>query len=122
MRYLRAQADLWAPGTFPSGLVCRGTEPFWSLRPDADGVTYATPEAERVLALAAALDTGLPGDQRRALIAQDGEGRLTGVIVREACSDGMSDRAYGLGISVILEGAGPPQLLTGCCSVGGVGR
>ena len=83
---------------------------------------YATPEAERALALHAVLDAGVRDDARRALIAEDGDGRLTATIVRESCSDGMSDRAYGLGVSVILEGGGPPTLATGCCSVGGVNR
>jgi uncharacterized membrane protein len=117
MRYLQAESNLWIPGALPPGLVCLGTEPFWSLRPDSHRVIYSTPEAERALPLGAALDTGLPGDPRRVLIAVDGEGRLTATIAPKTCSDGMSDRAYGLGVAVVLEGPGAPELRTGCCSI-----
>lgn len=42
---------------------------------------------------------------------------MTAVMVPMACSDGMSDRSYGLDVTVILEGRGEPQMLTGCCSI-----
>jgi uncharacterized membrane protein len=117
-RYLAAGPGLWEAGGLPAGLRCFGTEPFWSLAPDGDAAVFATPEApDRALRLASVLDTGAPADPRRALIAEGDDLRLTASIVPAVCSDGMSDRAYGLAAAVILEGGGTPALLAGCCSV-----
>ena len=50
--------------------------------------------------------------QTRALLAEG----LTASVVPQICSDGMSDRLYGLRASVILTGD-QPRLLQGCCTV-----
>jgi uncharacterized membrane protein len=117
MRYLAPGPDVWREGGLPASLRCFGTEPFWSLAPEGGAAVFATPEApERRLALAAVLDASVPADPRRALIAE-GEGmRLVATIAPGACSDGMSDRAFGLTAAVVVE-AEAPALLTGCCSV-----
>jgi uncharacterized membrane protein len=70
------------------------------------------------MALSAALDIGIDGDPQRALVAEDADGRLTVGITPAACSDGMSDRAFGLAALVVREGGGAAELLTGCCSLG----
>lgn len=118
LRYLAYRTGVWEGGSLPSTLRCLGTEPFWSLRPKDDAVVFSTPEKpDRTLALETFLATGIFRDPRRALVARDTQGRLTSVMTTAACSDGMSDRAYGLEISVILEDSATAQLLTGCCSI-----
>lgn len=114
---LAPTADVWGAGRLPTGLRCFGTEPFWSMRPDRARLVVATPEGEVALALGAVLGTGVEGDPRRALVAE-GEGRrITLVMTPAACTDGMSDRAYGLGATAIVEVGAEPALLAGCCSI-----
>jgi uncharacterized membrane protein len=118
LRYLAARPDLWRPGALPAGLACLGTEPFWSLRPQAGRAVLAAPDAPEVtLPIAAVRDPGVPGDPRRALVAAEGPERLTAFIAPGACSDGMSERAYGLTAAVLHETAAGTRLLTGCCSL-----
>lgn len=111
LRYLAAQPEVWVPDSVPPGLRCLGTEPFWGLAIGDGAITWSTPEGTRSLPSAAALDAGVPGDPRRALVA-DG---LTATIAPAACSDGMSDRAFGLEALVVLQGG--ERLLTGCCTI-----
>lgn len=118
-RFLKAQPSAWAPGRLPATLSCAGTEPFWSLRQKDGGLVLSQPDAgERALTLRSTMDRGFDGDRMRALIAGDGAGRLTAVIQPGACSDGMSDRSFGLTGTLILDGSGSAsRMLTGCCSI-----
>lgn len=118
LRFLAEQPDVWTPGALPPGLSCLGTEPFWNLRTENDALVLEIPEVRRDLAPLTALDTGIPGDVRRALFASDARTRVTATIAPQSCSDGMSDRAFALGAMVVLEEeAAEPMLLTGCCSI-----
>lgn len=118
LRFLAYQVDVWTPGALPPTLHCLGTEPFWAFRPQGDGLVFATPQVpdsrmrvDRVLA------TGVFRDPRRVVTAYGETDHLTAVIVPMACSDGMSDRAFGLDVTVVLTGHGDAQVLTGCCSI-----
>jgi uncharacterized membrane protein len=118
LRYLAYQVDVWTPGTLPPTLHCLGNEPFWSFRPAGDNVMFSTPDApESVMRIEQVLATGVFREPRRSVTAQGESLRMTAVMVPMACSDGMSDRSYGLDVTVILEGRGEPQMLTGCCSI-----
>ena len=118
LRFLAYQVDVWNPGTLPPTLHCLGNEPFWSFRPRGERVVFSTPEAqESAMSIEQVVTTGMFRDPRRSVSAQGETSRITAVMVPVACSDGMSDRAYGLDVTVILEGRGEPQMLTGCCSV-----
>ena len=118
LRYLTYQVDVWKPGSLPPTLHCSGNEPFWSLRPKGNMVIYSTPETpDSAMTLDQVLSTGMFKDPRRSFSAQGESGRMTAVIVPMACSDGMSDRAFGLDVTVILEGFAEPQMLIGCCSI-----
>ena len=118
LRYLAYQVDVWTPGTLPPTLHCLGNEPFWSFRPMGDNVMFSTPDApESMMRIEQVLATGMFRDPRRLVTAQGESLRMTAVMVPMACSDGMSDRSYGLDVTVILEGRGEPQMLTGCCSI-----
>ena len=118
-RFIKARPTVWVPGRLPETLSCSGTEPFWSLRQKDGGLVLSQPDAgDRALTLRTTLDRGFEGDRMRALIAGDGAGRLTAVIQPDACSDGMSDRSFGLSGTLILDGSGTSsRMLTGCCSI-----
>ena len=115
--FLAEQPEVWKPGALPGHLSCFGTEPFWNIRKSDAGAVFQTPEAEQSFAAVTALDTGIPGDVRRALILAEGRLRITFTINPQSCSDGMSDRVFGLGTLVIVEDGDGPRLLTGCCSI-----
>lgn len=117
LNYLAYRTDVWEDGALPAGLRCFGNEPFWSLALDSDQLVYATPEGERTFARDAILSTGIFRHPRRAITSSDDAGRVVASIVPMACSDGMSDRAFGLDATVVIEEGGTPRLLTGCCSI-----
>ncbi len=118
LRFLAYRVDVWNPGALPPTLQCLGNEPFWSFRPAGDQLAFSTPEAPDVMMrIEAVLSIGIFRDPRRSISAKGDFGRMTAVLVPMACSDGMSDRAYGLDVTVILEDRGEMQMLTGCCSI-----
>jgi uncharacterized membrane protein len=118
LRYLAYRADVWEPGALPESLRCLGTEPFWSVRPRAGSVVFSSPDApEWTLPLRAVLDPGAFRSPRRAIVAEDAGRRLTAAITPAPCSDGMSDRAYGLDATLIIEEGGTLRMLAGCCTI-----
>jgi len=116
MRYLSAErTDTWRDGQQP--LTCLGTEPFWTLN-----LFLPSNRAEFV-----GLDTSfeirtdaprLPSTQFPPTLALPFDGARSGVAVirNGVCSDGMSDRLYGLEAQIYWRGN--PQGLTGCCLLG----
>lgn len=117
-RYLAHRIEVWAPGGLPTTLQCFGTEPFWSLAPEQDALAFSTMGGgDQRLSLDVVLDSGVPGWPRRAIIARSDTRTLTATITQADCSDGMSDRSYGLETTVILQEAGEFSMLTGCCSI-----
>ena len=54
---------------------------------------------------------------RHALFADGGDTVVTAMIGRNQCSDGMSDRAYGLGIDLLVTDKTALKVYSGCCSV-----
>ncbi len=110
MRYLAPQPA----GDLPVAerLSCAGTEPFWSLDIRQSGESIYSSPGDK----ATRLDSGQlePAAGRRDRFLLPFAGDAWAVIRRELCSDGMSDRAYGLDIDVHL-GTGP--LRSGCCTI-----
>lgn len=116
-RYLAYRSDVWQDGKLPATLNCLGTEPFWSLRQVGQTMVYETPEGARQMDRRAVLDQGFPSPVR-GVIAGDAQGRLTLAIQPAQCSDGMSDRVYGLSALLIFDGAGQAsRMQTGCCRI-----
>ena len=108
-----AEGGIWAENALPEALRCFGTEPFWNLRRDGDTLIRGGIDmADRALRIEDV--TGTAGAPSRVVVARDGHGTLTLGIAPEECSDGMSDRRFGLGARV-SEGDAPA--LIGCCSV-----
>jgi uncharacterized membrane protein len=118
LRYLAYQTDVWTAGALPPSLHCGGTEPFWSLGRVGGAVMFATPDLPDIeVRIDQVLTTGAHGDPRRTVLGQGAGQDLTAVMVPMECSDGMSDRAYGLDVTLILQGQGAARMLTGCCSI-----
>ncbi|WBU56862.1 COG3650 family protein [Paracoccus sediminicola] len=116
MRYLRYRTDVWTEGALPDGFRCGGTEPFWSLEPRDEGLIWWTPEGETMFDTLEVLDSGVFRSPRRALMGSGEGGEIWASVTDKQCSDGMSDRRYGLEASVILQGE-TSQLYTGCCQI-----
>ncbi|MEQ9258262.1 MAG: SH3 domain-containing protein [Roseovarius sp.] len=118
LRYLARAGGQPAEG-LPRQLSCSGTEPFWgfSLRPDRSA-EFSRPEQS--VAFASVLD--VPSQNRTdryALFADGGKSKtvITALVSRNLCSDGMSDRAYGLSIDMLVTDEKAVTLYSGCCSV-----
>lgn len=103
------------PGTpIPDGLRCLATEPFWSLRFDAEGVVHDSPDTgETPVTLSVAAwpeGAALPLPIRVTGAGVD----LAGLLSHAACSDGMSDRPYGWTLSIAPRG-GAARGAVACC-------
>ena len=102
----------------PKRYTCFGTEPFWSLAVSATKVVWSGIDVDPVTMSLAWTNTGRHPD-RFGLRAVASGSNLSATIRREACSDGMSDHAYGLGIDLILDlrDTTPPFMVSGCCTI-----
>ncbi|MEX0971306.1 MAG: SH3 domain-containing protein [Paracoccaceae bacterium] len=115
LRFLRLAAN-WADGT-PFGLVCSGTEPFWSIRAlpgyleysDANGASQRYREQERLRGAGV-------GFADLAIIGRGDDQTASMIISPASCNDGMSDLEFALRIQLLRPGAQMP-LLSGCCSM-----
>ncbi|NDV02854.1 SH3 domain-containing protein [Pseudoroseicyclus tamaricis] len=113
MAYLERQPGQY--DSFPPGIAaCFGTEPFWRLEETGDGWQVTLPGEPAV-----SWAPGLPADPMGrpgvfAWLGEDGAGAL--VVARESCSDGMSDRLFGLSAALVTAEGGA-VLRTGCCSL-----
>lgn len=118
MRYLRERPGVWKPGEIPATLNCLGTEPFWTLRQVGTNIVYETPELSRPLQRRVVVDNPARREPARSIIAGDAQGRLTVVLTPAQCTDGMSDRFFGLSATLLFEGAGQAtRMENGCCRI-----
>ena len=109
LRYLAREAASGTP--LPRPLLCRGTEPFWALSVTGTGAVFETPEGGAVPLRPLGEVAGVTGGG--AAFDAGGE-TLDLTVVRRACSDGMSDRPYGLTAMVWNRGE---TFLEGCCAL-----
>ncbi len=102
----------------PQGLLCGGTEPFWSLRLSGGGGSYSAADgAPLTLTMTGALTPQAQGPFP-AVLSHGGETAATVSIIEPMlCSDGMSDRTYPWRILFLLSTADGQQLLSGCCQL-----
>ncbi len=113
MRYLSYRTDVWEAEKLPASFRCHGTEPFWGLSVEQGQAVLDGPDmAATPRPLQAVLGGDIFRDPTRAVLAEG----LTASVVPQICSDGMSDKLYGLRASVVLTGD-QPRLLQGCCSI-----
>ncbi len=114
LRYLQRRPGQW-DGAFPEVAACFGTEPFWSLMREGDALTFSTPDSTDTLTI-----TARSGSENRRdsfhMIAEGADSPAVAFLRTEACSDGMSDREFGISVQLLLGlGAGARQL-SGCCT------
>lgn len=105
------------PGQFdslyPEFQSCGGTEPFWSLARSGGTLTLDVAFDDRpAVAELVEWETGTLNHRGRYSFATPS---MTGVVAREYCNDGMTDREFGLEINLILRGE--ETHLQGCCSL-----
>ncbi len=101
-------------------LQCSGTEPFWNLT-----ITQGQSAHLQGMALS---DVNVPvgllqiaygRSDRYSLRGQSNAMRLSVIIRREDCSDGMSERQFGFDTDILVEGNNDPYHISGCCSLVG---
>lgn len=119
MRFLEADPQTGIGGTtLPQGLLCGGTEPFWSMRYSDGGAIFSDFSA-------GAYSIGLTGahtPQARGpfpvVMSHTGSTAASMSFVEPMdCSDGMSDRTYPWRILLLISNADGQRLLDGCCSL-----
>ena len=101
--------------TLQQPLHCLGTEPFWNLAisPQTGTAWLSTPEDPDPEALAIGpLWPALPWSPVAAFAVPDGMVMLSPA----DCSDGMSDRRYGIAADLFLSRPGSPRY-SGCCGL-----
>lgn len=97
--------------------TCFGTEPFWNLRLSRDDpAVFSTPENGGAAFQLISQSTGTHLPSRTAVELADAGQRLTAIIRPQECSDGMSDRLYGLAVDFVLSGGTQSTLYSGCCT------
>lgn len=113
LRFLaREPGPAWSALQTP--LTCLGTEPFWSLEIDPQpGLTrFLTPDDPAPVAEPiAGLWPAEPWAQSAAVGLSDG----VAVLTEAECSDGMSDRRFGIAVDIFRSGSGGATRLVGCC-------
>ena len=113
MQFMHYRTDVWQENALPAGWQCFGTEPFWTVIPQGDRLVTAMPSLpDDMRPLRAVLSTGVFRDPTRAVTAPG----MTLTSTPQICSDGMSDRLFGLQALVVIDGDSP-TLLRGCCSI-----
>lgn len=104
-------------GAFPEVAACYGTEPFWAMS-RRDGLIEWFLPGIAPSEFRESWQTGTPSHHGKFAFAAQGTDRsMTAVVTKEMCGDGMSDRLYGLTVSIVMDKPGAPMLLTGCCSL-----
>lgn len=120
LQFLHAQGG---PDWFAlqSYLTCFGTEPFWSfyLDPAQHSVHLNTPDEEGPEQDIVSQWPGSTWQPVAAMQFASEDGGGVAVLRGQACSDGMSDRAFGLSLDLFLQPSdnGPAASLHGCCSL-----
>ena len=116
LRYMAARGVQIDHFNLPDGLFCFGTEPFWSAQNIGGALHYDTPDAPaRDMDVWMAQDSGIEDDLRRMVQFAGLGGPGSAFVYPASCNDGMSDRAYGLAISLMTSPDAP--MLSGCCTL-----
>jgi len=115
-RFLTRGGGVTTSSGLQMNILCRGTEPFWSLDIDQDRtVTYTMAgTAAQYSALNQATPSPLTGSYPYTIAANP----VSGVVGQEICSDGMSDIQYPW--SILLNApneAGVMATQHGCCTL-----
>ncbi|WP_088622884.1 SH3 domain-containing protein [Oceanicola sp. 22II-s10i] len=107
-------------GAFPEVARCSGTEPFWGLSSDGIGYVLSGPDMPDTAFSETWRGSSIGRRDRHAMTLQSADPALsegTAVIAYAECSDGMSDRQYGLTVDLLLRGTAGVTYYTGCCTL-----
>lgn len=102
---------------FPQVHSCTGTEPFWGIWQEVDSWLYSAPDGPDYALSESWRGTASGRSDRYGVTAAWEDIGLNATIRRESCSDGMSDRAFGLSIDAILTEGDQTRMFTGCCKL-----
>ena len=106
------------PTALPSGTLCSGTEPFWSVRLASGYASYSdiTGDFHSMTISGARVAEGRPYFPLQLRLS--GDTASANVIVRLGeCSDGMSDRTYPYVADFLLSAGEQGRYLSGCCTL-----
>lgn len=102
----------------PRPLICSGTEPFWSLEIDrAETASFTRMDQDTIPVVTLDPVTSENRTDRYAIFGQGNDRVFTFMFQRDACSDGMSDRAYGISVDLFMTEDAGVTYLTGCCNI-----
>lgn len=92
-----------------------GTEPFWNIEFTNDSLHYTSPNPEDEFKIAYKESVSEDSNVRK-FEAQDESKKISIVLNKENCSDGMSDRKfrYSANVSILKTGSDSPLSLKGC--------
>jgi uncharacterized membrane protein len=107
--------------TLEQPLHCHGTEPFWGLAfdPVAKSAQLTLPDAASTSFGLQTIWPGSPISNQAAFAATAPDLQVTAVLRGAACSDGMSDTAYGISATLLMRDAKGenPVSHAGCCTI-----
>jgi len=108
------QVEQLAKTAVPVGLVCAGTEPFWTLELQSQQTAlFTTSESNNSLSVTSAESSRNQSTYPVAVELQSESYSAISVLRRSQCADGMSDISYSWAVDVVMQ---PElQLLSGCC-------
>ena len=115
---LRYMTPSSTDNSLPNELYCSGTEPFWAANFGAETMRFSSPESEELEIVTNARKTSANRVDHYSITSTASDGAFAAaVITRRECSDGMSDRAYGVSLDLVLRTKDIDAHLTGCCSL-----
>ncbi|MBE2276614.1 MAG: SH3 domain-containing protein [Rhodobacteraceae bacterium] len=106
------------PASLLRPMRCTGTEPFWTMEIAGFGGTWSTPEEQGVVLALPVTEAAPEGWFALAEDPVRGHG-LSLIVTRGSCSDGMSDRRFGLTALIFDKDYrnGRNRIWQGCCTL-----
>tara|TARA_R110002049_G_scaffold44333_6_gene130243 strand:+ start:100731 stop:101342 length:612 start_codon:yes stop_codon:yes gene_type:complete len=116
LKFLKRQQEQWL-GKMPPVASCAGTEPFWGIKVNGQRMTFSGLAFDAQSYSIIQSGSAQNRRDRYNLIGSGPSGTAIAAITMQACTDGMSDRDFGLTVDLFLQGTDQWQHLTGCCSL-----
>ncbi|SMX41375.1 COG3650 family protein [Octadecabacter ascidiaceicola] len=111
MNYLTAVPHLESLPILP--VSCYGTEPFWSVTVEQGIALYSTPETP---AQPMTVETSAPATNGFSFLLSDADNTHTLVARANTCSDGMSERLFGISALMHIQTDEGNYVYQGCCT------
>lgn len=108
------ELPLLANTIVPIGLLCAGTEPFWTIEIESsENAVLSTPEAATPMSITTVSVSENRTQHPVAIELFTKDYSAVTVVSRQACSDGLTDIKYSWSANVVIQ---PDlNLLSGCC-------